>query len=37
MVMAACCLSADINLLGTAYRIYSDREGGFKSDKWVVE
>jgi hypothetical protein len=33
MVMAVCFLGADINLLGTEYRIHSGREGGFKSDK----
>lgn len=37
MVMAELCLSTDINLLGTEYRIHSDRGGCFQSDKWVVE
>lgn len=37
MVMVAFCLSADINLLDTEYRLHSDRDSGFKSDKWGVE
>jgi hypothetical protein len=37
MVMVELCLRADTNLLDTAYRIHSDRQGYFKSDKWGVE
>jgi hypothetical protein len=37
MAMAQLCLRADINLLGTEYRLHCDREGCLKSDKWVVE